>query len=144
MTMELLFQREECSKMELLKIRTGGFKNIEDTTLDLSDLTALVSLNSYGKSNLLTAIDFGIKFITGSAKEKSQMMCFQSGIPMNRNNALRNYFFEFEAETTLNDQLYRISYRYEFQWRKKGKAPQRLYQSIWKLKGEKKVRDMDG
>lgn len=138
MTMELLFQREECSKMELLKIRTGGFKNIEDTTLDLSDLTALVSLNSYGKSNLLTAIDFGIKFITGSAKEKSQMMCFQSGIPMNRNNALRNYFFEFEAETTLNDQLYRISYRYEFQWRKKRKGSAKIVSEYLETKRREK------
>ena len=42
MSLELLFQQEECNEMELLKLRTGGFKNIEDTTLELSDLTALV------------------------------------------------------------------------------------------------------
>ena len=45
MSMELLFQQEECSKMELLKLHIGGFKNIENTTLELSDLTALGALN---------------------------------------------------------------------------------------------------
>ena len=74
--------------MELLKLRTGGFKNIEDVSLELSDLTALVSLNSYGKSNLLAAIDFGIGFITADARRKEQMMRFRSGIPLNKSNAL--------------------------------------------------------
>ena len=126
MTLELLFQQEECSKMELLKLRTGGFKNIEDTTLELSDLTALVSLNSYGKSNLLTAIDFGIDFISADAKKKEQMMRFQSGVPLNNSNALQNYFFELEAEAVLAGQSHLISYRYEFQWRAKGKGSARI------------------
>lgn len=107
--------------MEILKIRVGGFKNIADTALILSDLTALVSLNSYGKSNLLTAIDFGFDFISSNPKQKAQMMRFQAGVPLNKNNALQNFFFEFEAETILDGQSYLISYYYEFQWRAKGK-----------------------
>ena len=126
MSLELLFQQEECNEMELLKLRTGGFKNIEDTTLELSDLTALVSLNSYGKSNLLTAIDFGIDFISAGAKQKNRMMRFQPGVPVNNNNALQNYFFELEAETTLTGQSHIISYRYEFQWRAQGKSSARI------------------
>lgn len=138
MSMELLFQQEECSKMELLKLRTGGFKNIEDTTLELSELTALVSLNSYGKSNLLTAIDFGIDFISADAKKKERMMRFQSGVPLNRSNALQNYFFELEAETMLSGQPYLISYRYEFRWRASGKRSAKIVSEQLELKKNEK------
>ena len=138
MSLELLFQQEECNEMELLKLRTGGFKNIEDTTLELSDLTALVSLNSYGKSNLLTAIDFGIDFISAGAKQKNRMMRFQPGVPVNNNNALQNYFFELEAETTLTGQSHIISYRYEFQWRAQGKSSARIVSEQLEIKKKEK------
>lgn len=138
MTMDLLFQREECSRVELLKLRTGGFKNIEDTTLELANLTALVSLNSYGKSNLLTAINFGIDFIGADTKKKEQMMRFQPGIPLNKRNALQNYFFEFEAETVLDGQSYRVSYRYEFQWRTKSKESARIVSEQLEVKKNQK------
>lgn len=120
--------------MELLKLRTGGFKNIEDTALELSDLTALVSLNGYGKSNLLGAIDFGIEFISADAKQKDRMMRFQSGIPLNKNNALQNYFFELEAETTQAGQSHIICYRYEFQWRVQGKKSARIVSEQLEIK----------
>lgn len=138
MTLELLFQQEECNKLELLKLRTGGFKNIEDTTLELSDLTALVSLNSYGKSNLLTAIDFGIDFIAADIKKKERMMRFQPGIPLNNNNAFQNYFFELEAETVLEGQSHLISYRYEFQWRTKSKESARIVSERLEIKKNEK------
>lgn len=124
--------------MELLKLRTGGFKNIEDTTLELSDLTALVSLNSYGKSNLLTAIDFGIDFISADAKQKDRMMRFQPGIPLSTSNALQNYFFELEAKTILAGQSHLISYRYEFQWRTQGKKAARIVSEQLQIKKSEK------
>lgn len=124
--------------MELLKLRTGGFKNIEDTTLELSDLTALVSLNSYGKSNLLTAIDFGIDFISADAKQKYQMMRFHPGIPLSTSNALQNYFFELEAETILAGQSHLISYRYEFQWRTQDKRTARIVSEQLQIKKNEK------
>ena len=124
--------------MELLKLRTGGFKNIQDTTLELSDLTALVSLNSYGKSNLLTAIDFGIDFISADAKQKNRMMRFQPGIPLNKNNALQNYFLELEAETILDGQSHLISYRYEFQWWTKSKGSARIISEHLEIKKNEK------
>lgn len=124
--------------MELLKLHIGGFKNIENTTLELSDLTALVSLNSYGKSNLLTAIDFGIDFITADTKQKAQMMRYWPGVPLNNSNALQNYFFELEAETMLDGQSYLISYRYEFQWRAKGKESARIISEQLEIKKNEK------
>ena len=124
--------------MELLKLRIGGFKNIADTTLELSDLTALVSLNSYGKSNLLTAISFGISFISADSKKKERMMSLQSGIPLNRSNTLQNYFFELEAETMLDGQPHLISYRYMFQWRAKGKGSARIVSEQLEMKKNEK------
>lgn len=138
MLMELLFQQEECSKMELVKLRTGGFKNIKDNTLELSNLTALVSLNSYGKSNLLTAIDFGIDFISADTKKKERMMRFQPGIPLNNNNALQNYFFELEAKTMLAGQSHLIIYRYEFQWRAKGTGAAKIVSEQLEIKKDEK------
>ena len=49
--------------MILKNITVGNFKNIAVTTLDLSKITALVSVNNYGKSNLLEAIRFGFDFL---------------------------------------------------------------------------------
>ena len=138
MTMELLFQREECSKMELLRLRIGGFKNIGDTILELSDLTTLVSLNSYGKSNLLTAIDFGIDFIGAGPNKKNRMMRFQSGIPINQSNALQNFSFGLEAETELAGQSYLVSYRYEFQWRARSKDSARIVSEQLEVKKNEK------
>lgn len=138
MMLELLFKQEECNKMKLLKLCVGGFKNIADTTLELSDLTALVSLNSYGKSNLLTAVDFGIDFLTADAKQKEQMMRFQPGIPLNSNNALQNYFFALEAETELNGQSHLVSYRYEFQWRSKKKDSAKIVSERLEVKKNEK------
>lgn len=138
MELELLFQQEECKKMELLKLRTGGFKNIEDTTLELSGLTALVSHNSYGKSNLLTAINFGIDFISADAKMKEQMMRYQPGVPLSISNALQNYFFELEAKAELAGQSHLICYRYEFQWRAKGKGSAKIVSEQLEIKKNEK------
>lgn len=134
----LLFFTKGYCKMNFLRIRTGGFRNIEDSSLELSDLTALISLNSYGKSNLLTAIDFGIDFISANCTEKEEMMHYQPGIPLNRDNLLRNYFFEMEAETLLESQSYLFSYRFEFQWRANSQEPGKIISEQLKAKENKK------
>lgn len=124
--------------MNLLRLRTGGFTNIEDTNLELSDLTTLVSLNSYGKSNLLTAIDFGIDFIGADPDKKDRMMRFQPGIPINKSNALQNFFFEIEAKTEISGQPYLVSYRYEFQWRAKSKDSAKIVSEQLEVKKNEK------
>lgn len=138
MIIELLFQQEECNKMELIKLRTGGFKNIDDASLELSDLTALVSLNSYGKSNLLKAISFGIDFITADTRLKEQMMRNQSVIPLNSSNALHNFYFELEAETIWDGHSYLLHYRYEFQWRANSRESARIVSEHLEIKKNEK------
>lgn len=124
--------------MRILRLRTGGYRNIEDTSLELSDLTALISLNSYGKSNLLTAIDFGFDFISAAGALKERMMRSRSSIPLNAANALRNYFFEFEAETELNNQPYLFSYQFEFRWGASKDRPAAIVSEHLRAKENKK------
>ncbi len=72
---------ERRASMRLNKIRIGGFRNISDTVVELNNMVALVSLNSYGKSNLLQAIDFGVDFIKNPVERKKRMMSWIKGIP---------------------------------------------------------------
>lgn len=124
--------------MNLLRIRIRGFRNIKDTSLRLSNLTALVSLNSYGKSNLLTAINFGFDFIKQNSEIKRNMMHYQHGIPLNKKNVLQNYFFEFEAETLLEKQPYLVNYCFEFQWCADSDTPAKIISEQLKVKEKKK------
>lgn len=69
--------------MRLLSITLGGFKNLGDTTLLLDGITAIVSPNNYGKSNLLEAIDFATDFLSSNGKSRKNMMAWVKGIPIN-------------------------------------------------------------
>ena len=51
-------------KMKLLNVKIEGFRNIESDSIEFGNgITSLVSTNSYGKSNLMRAIDFAVDFI---------------------------------------------------------------------------------
>lgn len=65
------------------RITVGGFKNVKRTQICFDKMTALVSPNNYGKSNLLEAIDFGVDFISASTKDRLTMMRWVKGIPIN-------------------------------------------------------------
>lgn len=78
------FLYDEVTSMRIEKITVHGFRNIRNTELRLDNILALVSLNSYGKSNLLTAIDFGTDFITLPKNAKKRMMHLITGVPLNK------------------------------------------------------------
>ena len=110
--------------MPLNYIKIDGFKNIIDTTIELSKITSLLSVNSYGKSNVLTAIDFGFNFITEAPRDKQKMMGFNRGIPLVLSNLYKDFSFEFNLTLKNNGKTYDIIYGYSFQWnlsKKKGK-----------------------
>ena len=50
--------------MKIKSISVGGFKNLKRSTIQLNNITAIISPNNYGKSNLLEAIDFGVDFLS--------------------------------------------------------------------------------
>lgn len=98
--------------MQIESITVGGFKNIENFTIKLADITSLLSVNSYGKSNTLSAILFGINFI--SSHSKAEMMENTTNMPLNKKILLNDFFFELE----LSYENYKIIYGYSFSWKK--------------------------
>ncbi|MCI6572987.1 MAG: ATP-binding protein [Firmicutes bacterium] len=102
--------------MELKSITINGYRNVYNTTINFADLTSILSLNNYGKSNLLTSIVFGLSFMQQHPKNKQNMMNDIKCIPNLKNN--NNDFFSFELEciTNVNDINYFILYSYSFKW----------------------------
>ena len=68
--------------MKIKRITIGNYKNIAETTLDLTKMISLVSTNNYGKTNILEAIRFAFDFISASTKERNTMMGYRRGIPL--------------------------------------------------------------
>ncbi|MDO4543429.1 MAG: AAA family ATPase [Clostridia bacterium] len=102
--------------MKLKSISIGNFKNVADTTLDLSRMIALVSTNNYGKSNLLEAIRFGFDFIAGSARQRTNMMHWTRGIPLSPSLAEKDYFFSIEFDEPQLEQYRYVKYSFSFSW----------------------------
>lgn len=70
--------------MKIDRITLGGISNIEKVSLSLSGIDALIAPNNYGKSNVLHAIDFGLRFICASSNQKKKQMHNSSFIPINK------------------------------------------------------------
>ena len=47
-----------------------GISNISSLRLDLGQLNALIAPNGYGKSNVLSAVEFGMKFLSAAPQEE--------------------------------------------------------------------------
>ena len=102
--------------MILKSITVGNFKNIDLTTFDLRKMISLISVNNYGKSNLIDAIRFGFDFITASAKVRNAMMRWIKGIPLVAPLADKDFTFSIEFEdASLNEYRY-VRYGYSFSW----------------------------
>lgn len=102
--------------MNIKRIYIDGFKNIDNVNITLSRLTTLLSINNFGKSNYLKAIDFAMKFIGSNPKDRMYRMNTKNYIPILNANLGKNFKFEIEFSTTLNDQACEVIYGYEFQW----------------------------
>ena len=51
-----------------------GFSNIEHIRLDVGEINALIAPNGYGKSNVLSAISFGLMYLNANEETKGQML----------------------------------------------------------------------
>ncbi len=102
--------------MEIKRIYIDGFKNLDNVNITLSKITALLSINNFGKSNYLDAIDFAMNFINSSSKEKIQMMYLKNLMPILNINFGKNFKFEIEFTSLLNNVLCESIYGYEFKW----------------------------
>ena len=104
-------QKEGCIVMKIQAVLIDGFKNLSNVKIGFDNITALVALNNFGKSNVLAAIDFGLKFIKATVEDKADMMANSNLIPINSYMFGRNYKFQMEILTELDD----IEYRYQQQ-----------------------------
>ena len=115
--------KEEVTKMiSINKVHVNGFANIVDLNLELSNITALLATNCYGKSNALVAIHFGIDYITQSAKIKKNMLAYKKAIPQNKNNRLMNFSFSLSMDVTTTNSVYNVEYGYTLEWGRKDKT----------------------
>lgn len=106
--------------MLIKRIRLDGYKNIDDVNIELGQVTALIGLNNYGKTNILTGIDYANKFIKATPDLKYNMMNYTSAIPINKATASKNFNFEIEYYTKLDNKEVLVEYGFEFNWPKNG------------------------
>ncbi len=118
--------------MEIEKITLGGFKNIKKIEIELNKITSLLSINSYGKSNVLDAIIFGLNFIRAIGEQKREMMDIDSK-PLNKNILYDNFLFELELINKNNDEYNKMIYGYTFAWETSHKKS-KILQEYLKIK----------
>ena len=109
--------------MEILRAKIKGMRNISETEIVFDQMTALVGLNGYGKSNILDAIDFGIDFIKYPPQLKNRVMSAKSNVPILYSNVGQNFLFEIELAIDLNNVSFIVEYSYEFSWGKEKSSP---------------------
>lgn len=76
--------------MKIQAVLIDGFKNLSDVKITFDNITALVALNHFAKSNVLSGIDFGLIFIKASVEDKLEMMANANFIPLNQSMQGRN------------------------------------------------------
>ena len=111
-----MIKKKECGTMKIQAALIDGYKNLSDVKITFDNITALVALNNFGKSNVLSGIDFGLAFIKATIDKKMEMMANSNLIPINQSMQGRNYKFEVEVLTEDDGQEYRVQYGYEFSW----------------------------
>ena len=112
--------------MKIKNITVGGFKNLKKTRVSLDGITAIISINNYGKSNLLEAIDFGCDFIFQNPRERKTMMRWSRAIPINKKLADNQFFFEIEFENEEDLEYRFVRYGYSFEWFRDDRTGQRI------------------
>jgi hypothetical protein len=100
----------------ITKVSLSGFKNVLNTHLTLGAITALVSLNNYGKSNFLRGLDFAQDFIKADPETRLRMMSHGESIPINTRTASEDFSFGMEFVPTDSTQYDSASYSFSFRW----------------------------
>lgn len=124
--------------MIINRIKIGGFKNIDLVEMSLNNITVLVSQNSYGKSNLMQAIDFGFDFISKTNTAKKRMMSWTSNIPFTKHIASKDFEMEVEMTTLNNKTEFNVIYGYRFRWVRDDKKGAKILDEWLKIKANDK------
>lgn len=135
-----LIKKEEVIGMEINRISLGGFRNISKIELVFDNITALVGLNGYGKSNVMDAIEFGFDFLQVPPQGKTAFMSGKHNIPLLKANAGKNYEFEAEFKLTSQKCEYFVVYSYSFAWETERQRAKVLHETLKLRKDEKNQR----
>ncbi|WP_310601861.1 AAA family ATPase [Anaerosporobacter sp.] len=127
-----------CVIMKIQAVVIDGFKNLSNVKITFDKITALVALNNFGKSNVLSGIDFGLAFMKASDEDRAEMMANTNLIPINQSMQGRNYKFEVEVLTEDDGLEYRVQYGYEFTWQCDEDDTSEIVQEYLKIKLEEK------
>ena len=79
--------------INLKRIHLEGFKNIETNTIILDDVTGIISLNNYGKSNFMSGIAFGFRFIQMTPMQKANAIMDSFLMPYVNKCFLKDFLF---------------------------------------------------
>ena len=120
--------------MKMQAVVIDGFKNLSNVKIRFDNITALVALNNFGKSNVLSAIDFGIAFIKAGLEDKQSMMANSNLIPLNKLMLGRNYKYEMEVSTEIQSQEFIVKYGFEFNWRDSAQKEPEIVAEYLKVK----------
>lgn len=101
--------------MKIQGFTIEGISNIEHLGLVIESMNAIIAPNGYGKSNVLRAIEFGIKFLTASEQERRAMLNSRFK-PNNTVMALQDFFFEISGNLDFNGTELMFLYRYKAAW----------------------------
>ena len=98
--------------MKISGFTIEGISNIEHVSLTFESMNALIAPNGYGKSNVLRAIEFGIKFLAATEQERQTMLNGRFK-PNNVSMARQDFFFEISGSLDFNgtDLMFLYSYR---------------------------------
>ena len=105
--------------MRIDGFKVDGIANIERANLRIEDLCALIAPNGYGKSNVLRAIEFGVRFLSAEEAERKQML---SGRWMSVNTATygKDFSFEIAGRFNVDGEEQQFVYFYQLAWAREG------------------------
>lgn len=120
--------------MEFLSITVGGFRNLARTKILLEKgITALVSTNNYGKSNLLDAIAFGVNFMNSTPQMRLRMMGDVGCMPLVSALDTDDFCFEVEMHVPQIGEYQYIRYGFSISWKRDNGTGERITDEIIEL-----------
>ena len=92
-----------------------GISNIEHVRIEVGEMNALIAPNGYGKSNVLSAIGFGLDFLNASAEGRQHMLS-NGFAPINEAMVHNNFRFEINGRLSTDEPSQLFLYGFECEW----------------------------
>lgn len=112
--------------MKIKSLSIGGFKNLKQNRIEVDRITALISPNNYGKSNVLLGLNFALRFLSAGEKDRKKLSTWKKGIPLNPYSAGDPFSFEIEFHEPSLGQYQYVRYGFSFAWLRDDAAEQRI------------------